>query len=86
MSEENVSQEFRMKNIDETKNYLIKNINRNEMICKKHKKVCITLNYIENFLVLASTVAGCVSISAFASLVAILIEITSSAIGLKSVQ
>ena len=50
---------------------------------KKHKKVCTTLNYIEHFLILASTVTGCISISAFASLVGIPIGIMSSAIRLK---
>ena len=50
---------------------------------KKHKKVCTTLNYIEHFLILASTVTGSISISAFASLVGIPIGITSSAIRLK---
>ena len=35
---------------------------------KKHKKGCTTLNYIENFCILASTVTGRISISAFASL------------------
>ena len=50
---------------------------------KKHKKVCSTLNYIEHFLVLASTITGCVSTSALASLIGISIGITSSAIGLK---
>ena len=83
MSEENISQEFRLKNIDETRNYLIEEINRNELMSKKHKKVCTTLNYIEHFLILGSTITGCVSISAFASLVGIPIGITSSAIGLK---
>ena len=29
MSEENISQEFRLKNIDETRNYLIEEINQN---------------------------------------------------------
>ena len=84
MSEENISQEFRLKNIDETRNYLIEEINRNELMSKKHKKVCTTLNYIEHFLILGSTITGCVSISAFASLVGIPVGITSSAIGLKS--
>ena len=36
---------------------------------KKHKKVGATLNYLKYFLILASTVTGCVSISAVASLV-----------------
>ena len=50
---------------------------------KKHKKVCITLNYIEHFLILASTITGGISISAFASSLGIPLGITSSAIGLK---
>ena len=45
--------------------------------------VCTTLNYIEHFLILGSTVTGSVSISVYASLVGIPIGITSSAIGLK---
>ena len=50
---------------------------------RKHKKVCTTLNYIEHFLILASAIAGCISISAFVSLLGIPIGITSSAVGLK---
>ena len=50
---------------------------------RKHKKVSTTLNYIEHFLILASTITECVFIPAFACLVGILIGITSSAIGLK---
>ena len=38
MSEENISQEFRLKNIDETRHYFIKEINQNELMSKKHKK------------------------------------------------
>ena len=83
MVEENISQEFRFTNLDETRNYLIKEINRNELMSKKHKKACTTLNYIDHFLILASTITGCVSISAFATLVGIPIGITSSAIKLK---
>ena len=83
MAEQNIRQEFRFKNKDETRNYSIEEINRNELISKKHKKVCATLNYIEYFLILDSAITGCVSISAFASLVGIPIGITSSAIGLK---
>ena len=39
MSEENVSQEVRLKNIDKTRNYLIQEVNQNQLISKKHKKV-----------------------------------------------
>ena len=78
-----MSQEFRLKNIDETRNYLIEEINRNELMSKKHKKFCTTLNYIEHFFILASTITRCVSISPLAALVCIPIGITSSAIGLK---
>ena len=65
ISKENISQEFRLKNIDKTRNCLIEEINWKEWMSKKHKKVCTTLNYIEIFLILASTNTGCVSISAF---------------------
>ena len=50
---------------------------------KKHKNVCRILNYIEHSLIIIFRIAGCVSISAFASLVVIPIGITSSAIRLK---
>ena len=77
-----MSQELRLKSIHETKNYFFK-IEQNELMSRKHKKVCTTLNYIEHFLILASAITGGVSISAFASLLDIPIGITSSAIGLK---
>ena len=48
-----------------------------------HKKVFTIPNYIAHFLILASTFAGCISNSAFASLMGFLIRITSSAIQLK---
>ena len=51
-------------------------MNQNELISKKYKKVYTILNYIEHLLILASVVTGCVSISAFASLVGILIGTT----------
>ena len=44
-------------------------------MCKKHKKVCRVLNYTEHAVVLISAITGCVSISAFASLVGIPIGI-----------
>ena len=34
MYKENIAQEFRLKNIDETRNYFIKRMNRNELISK----------------------------------------------------
>ena len=45
--------------------------------------VCRVLNYIDHLLIVISTITGCVSISAFASLVGIPTGIMSSAIGLK---
>ena len=80
MAEENTSQEFRLKDIDEIRNYLIEKLNWNELISKK---VWTTLNYIKHSLILIPTITGCVSVSAFASLVGIPIGITSSAVGIK---
>ena len=74
MPEENVKQEFRLKRLDEIRNNLIEEINRNELMSKKHKKVCRVLNFIDHSLIVTSTITGCVSISTFASLVSIPIE------------
>ena len=72
-----------MKNLDETKHYLLEKINRDELVVKKHKKVCTTPNYIEHFLIEGSKITGCVSIFAFASSVGIPIGIKKSIIELK---
>ena len=78
-----MSQEFRLKKIDETRNYFLQEIEQNKLISRSTKKNCATLNYIEHFLILAFVITGCISISAFASLLSIPLEIKSSAIGLK---
>ena len=83
MSEKNINQDSSMEKIEKIRNYLIKEINQNELMSKKHKKVCRVLNYIDHLLILMSSITGCVSIPALASLVGILTGITSSAIGLK---
>ena len=41
---ESISQEFRLKNIDEKRNYLIEEIKQKEL-------TCTTLNYIEHFII-----------------------------------
>ena len=73
IAEENVSQEFRLKNIDETRKYLIEETHPNELMSKMHQKVSTTLIYTEKFLILAFAITGCISIFAFTSLVGILI-------------
>ena len=50
---------------------------------KKHKQICMAFNYFEHLPISSSAVTGCVSISAFASLVGIPISIATSAVGLK---
>ena len=60
--------------MDKIRNCLIEETNQNELMNKKHKKVCRFLNYIKNSLLYSST---------FASLVGIPIEITNSTIRLK---
>ena len=52
MCQGSISQEFRLRNIDETRNYFLEKIKQNELMSKKRKKVCTTLNYIEYFLIL----------------------------------
>ena len=74
---------FSLKNIDKTRYYFVEEVQQNELMSMKYKKVCITLNYIEHSLILASIIAGCIFICAFASLVGIPIGIGSAAKGLK---
>ena len=75
-----VSLEFRLRKIDEARNYLLEEIKHNDLMSKKYKKTCKYLNYFEHLLLLASTITGCVSVSAFASLVCVPVGITSSAV------
>ena len=82
--EEKASLEFRLRKIDQTRNYLLVEIKNNDLMTEKYKKTCKYLNYVENLLILVSTVTACVSISAFASLVTIPVGITSSAVGIKN--
>ena len=77
-----MSQEFKLKNINGTRNYFLGKIKQNELVSKKLKKACTTLKYIEQFLILASTITGFISVS-FASLLGIPIGITNSAKGVK---
>ena len=79
MLEENINHEFRWNKINEIRNYLIKEINQNELMSKNRQKVCTVLNYIHHSLVSNSTITGCVSIT----LVGISTGIASSTIGLK---
>ena len=58
MAVEDISQECRLKNIYEMRNYFLEEIKQNELMSRKHKKVCATLNYIKHFLSLASTITG----------------------------
>ena len=51
-AEENISQKFRLKNIDEARNYFIEEINKSELMSMnkdvmKHKNVYTALNYFE---------------------------------------
>lgn len=50
---------------------------------EKHKKVFTVLNYIEQLLILISTITGCLSISAFPLLIDIPIGITTFALELN---
>ena len=57
MVEENISQEFRLKSIDEARNYFLEDIKQYELMSEKRKNIYTTLNYITHFLILASTIS-----------------------------
>ena len=50
MSKESISQEFRLKNIDETRNFLTEETNQNELMNKKYKKVIEFWNISSTYL------------------------------------
>ena len=77
---EKASLEFRLRKIGETRNYLLKKQNIMNLMSKKDKKTCQYLNYVENWLILSSTITACVLASAFTSLVCVLVGIMSSAV------
>ena len=86
MTDETTSQEFRLDEIDEKLNYFVDEVKQNKLINKKHKKRCNILNDNENLLILASTVTGYVSISAFVPLIGMLVGIAISAVTEKFVK
>ena len=59
MIEKNIVQAFRLKELDEKRNYFTKEIKQNELIIKKHQMVCKIFSYAKHLLILASTVTGC---------------------------
>ena len=63
--------------------FLKKQSKMNWWVKSTDKKVCLTVNYIEHFLILVSTITGCISISGFAFLIGIPIGVTSSRIWSK---
>ena len=50
---------------------LLNKIKNNDLMTEKYSKTCKYLNYAEHLLILSSTITGCVSISAFDSLVCV---------------
>ena len=80
---EELSLQFRLRKIYKTRKHLLDETKHNDLISEKYKNTCRYLNYVEHLLILASIITGCVSISAFASLVCIPVGITSSAVGIK---
>ena len=50
---------------------------------EKHKKTCKYLKYVEHLLILPSPITGCVSISTFASLFGVPVDIGSSTVETK---
>ena len=49
MGKENISQEFRLRNINEARNCFLKEIEQNKLTSKKHKKFSTTLIYVKHF-------------------------------------
>ena len=46
--EKTKKQEFSLKSIDKARNYFLEEIEQNQMMSRKHKKVCITRNCLSS--------------------------------------
>ena len=80
---EEASLEFRLRKIDETRNYLLAEIKHNDLMIEKFNKACKYFNYVEHLLILVSTGTGSVSISPFPSLLCVSVGFTSSKVEMK---
>ena len=56
LKEFEIEPRIQIENIDEIRNYLIVQINRNELMGKRHKKVCKVLNYTDHALIAISSI------------------------------
>ena len=53
-----LSLKLRLEKTNKTRNYLLEEIKHNDLMRGKHKKTCKYLNYVEQLLILVSTVTG----------------------------
>ena len=83
MIEENIISNFRLRKIDETRNYFLEEIKNNFMVSQKLKKVW-KFEKNDTLLVLVSAFTGCISISAFDLFLSAPRGISNSAIGFKN--
>ena len=61
MFKENISQEFRLENIDESRNYFVEEIEQNALMSKKDTHFCTNLILLNTFtFILSSTITGCI--------------------------
>ena len=77
-TKENVSLDFRLKNIDDARNYLLEE--KKTWWFNKWKTVYRALNHFEHFVVFVSAVSGCVLISASSSLVGVYVSIANTVV------
>ena len=83
MLAENTGLKFRLRKIDELRNYFFEKLKHNYLVRNKRKKTCKILNEIEQTPILVSVITGYVYFSTFTSMVVIPIRAVSSAVGLK---
>ena len=80
---EKTSLNFRLRKIDETRNYLLDKTNHNDLMSEKYKKRCKYFNYAESLLILSLATTACIWIAAFAWLICVPNGIASSTIAIK---
>ena len=55
---EEVTLEFRLRKIDETRNYLVEEVNHSDLMTENYKKTCKYLSHVKHLLILVSKVTS----------------------------
>ena len=76
-------QQFRLKKINEIKDYFVAEIKERELMSKRLSKYIASFDYFDKSLIVLSVTTGSISIASFATVIGVPVGIVSASFGLK---